>query len=129
MKSKKNVTSDGSEHTRGPRRFFSESARRAIVVEIEQGMSKAEASRRYGVSEASLYKWLEKYSVHYKKSLTTVVEHASDSDKVKRLEKELQSAYASLGRKDIELVYLESVLSQAGSHFGVDLKKSFGLRP
>jgi transposase-like protein len=125
MKSKNETFTSGSCEGRNGRRYFKESARRQIVKEIESGLSKAEAARKYEVSQTTIFKWYSKYSVLYEKSLVMVVEHASDSDKVKRLERELEQTYASLGRKDIELKYLEALLVEAGAHFGVDLKKNF----
>jgi transposase len=111
------------------RRYFSESARRAIVKEIEEGLSKAEASRRYEVSQAALYKWMARYSSSYSKALVRVVEHESDSLRARRLEQDLKEAYSLLGRKSAEVFFLEELLRVAGEHYGVDIKKNFGAVP
>jgi transposase len=111
------------------KRYFSESARRAIVKEIEAGLSKAEASRRYEVSQAALYKWIARYSSGYSKMLVRVVEHESDSLRARRLEQELKEAYSVLGRKSAEVFFLEELLRLAGEHYEVDIKKNFGTEP
>lgn len=100
-----------------------------IVEEIENGLSKSEAARRYEVSEASIYKWVAKYSKHYEKRLKTVVEHESDSIRLKRVEAELKSAYEHLGRERAKSMFFEELIDTAGDALGLDLKKSFGIPP
>lgn len=111
------------------RRYFSESARKSIVKEIEEGLSKAEASRKYEVSQSAIYKWMVKYSAHYQAALVKVVEHASDSNKVKKLEAELQQAYSLLGRAKAESMFLQTIIEKADEEMGTDLKKSFDAAP
>jgi transposase-like protein len=111
------------------RRYFSESARRMIVEEIDAGLSKAEASRKYAVSHSSIYKWYTLYSKHYKASLVTVVEHLSDSNRVKKLEAELEQAYAILGRAKAENTLLHKVIEHADEALGMDIKKNFDIQP
>lgn len=110
------------------RRYFSESARRSIVEEIEQGLSKSEAARRYNVSKTSIYNWLAKYSKYYEKCLKTVVEHESDSVRLKRLEEELKEVYARLGQERAKSMFFEELINTAEESLGMDLKKSFGTK-
>lgn len=110
-------------------RYFSEAARREIVKEIEKGLSKAEASRKYKVSLATIFKWISKYSTTYEKPLVNVVEHESDSLRAKRLEAELQQVYGILGRTKAEVVLLEEIIKKAGESYEVDLKKNFATSP
>lgn len=111
------------------RRYFSESARKSIVEEIDNGLSKAEAGRKYEVSESSIYKWVGKYSRHYQLSLVKVVEHASESNKILKLEAELQHTYALLGRVKAESLLLQTIIEKADEALQTDLKKSFGTSP
>jgi transposase len=111
------------------RRYFSEVARRAIVDEIDNGLSKAEAARKYEVSQGSIYKWISKYSKHYQSTLVKVVEHASESNKVKKLEQELEQAYAMLGRVKAESMFLQKIIELADEAYDTDLKKSFDDQP
>jgi transposase len=110
------------------RRYFSESARRSIVEEIEKGLSKSEAARRYNVSQTSIYRWVVKYSKYYEKCLKTVVEHESDSVRLKRLEVELKEVYARLGQERARSVFFEELISTAEENLGIDLKKSSGTK-
>lgn len=111
------------------RRYFSESARRLVVQEIDDGLSKAEASRKYEVSHASIYKWYALYSNHYKAALVTVVEHVSDSIRLKKLEAELEQTYAILGRAKAENMLLHKVIEKADEAMGMDIKKNFDTPP
>ena len=111
------------------RRFFSESARKCIVKGIDDGLGKSEASRKYEVSESSIYKWIAKYSTQYQPSLVKVVEHASDSNKVKKLEAELQQVYALLGRAKAESMLLQAIIEKADESMGTNLKKNFDVPP
>lgn len=111
------------------RRYFSEQVRRDIVKEIDEGLSKADAGRRYQVSQQTIYKWLARYSLKYQKALVKVVEHESESVRARRLEAELNQAYAALGRTQAELLFLEEVLKKANEFYETDLKKSFDIKP
>lgn len=111
------------------RRYFSEQARKAIVQEIEKGLSKAEASRRYEVSLSAIYKWLQRYSSKYEPCLVKVVEHASQGNKVKTLQAELDKTYGLLGRAQAEIVFLQQILDVAQAELGYDLKKNFATQP
>ena len=106
------------------RRYFSESVRKLIIEEIDLGLSKAAAARKYKVSQASIYKWYAMYSKHYQASIVTVVEHVSDSVKVKQLEAELERMYALLGRSKAENLLLHTVIEKADEALGTDLKKN-----
>ena len=106
-------------------RYFTEAARKTIVEEIDNGLSKAEASRKYQVSKSAIFIWIAKYSKHYQPPLVKVVEHASQSNKVKKLEAELDQVYALLGRLKAESMLLEGIIEQADEALGTDLKKSF----
>lgn len=125
MKKRKTLKSQSKAEPRKEKRYFSEEARKAIVLEIDNGLSKAEASRKYKVTESSVYKWVRKYSPKYTASLVTVVEHQSDSVKNKALEAELAKAYESLGRTQTENMLLQKIIELASEHFEIDLKKTF----
>ena len=111
------------------RRYFSEAARRFIVDEIDNGLSKAEAARKYEVSQGAIYKWISKYSKRYQATLVKVVEHVSESNKVKKLEAELEQAYALLGRVKAESMFLQKIIEKADEAYDTDLKKNFDGQP
>ena len=127
---KEEITKSKSENpSPRERRYFSESARKLIVEEIDHGLSKADASRKYKVSQTSIFKWYARYSTHYQATLVTVVEHVSDSIKVKQLEAELEKTYGLLGRAKAELMFLEQIIEQANEELGCDLKKNTATLP
>lgn len=121
---KKNTKSN-LPNTRSKHRYFSETARKAIVLEIDEGLSKAEAGRKYQVSQSSIYKWIKKYSKKYVATLKVRVEHESDSKKNKALKTELSKVYEALGRSQAENLLLHKIVELASEHFEVDLKKNF----
>jgi transposase len=123
---KKAVKSPQEVSVRQELRYFSEASRKAIVEEIEGGISKAEAARKYKVSQASIYKWLWKYSSRYEKPLRKVVEHESDSIRANKLEQELKEVYQALGKSELKCQFLETVLQKAKEELNLDLKKNFG---
>lgn len=125
MKKEEAAMSKSGVSVQRERRYFSESARRFIVEEIDNGLSKAEAARKYEVSQGSIYKWVCKYSKRYESMLVKVVEHASESNKVKKLEAELEQAYAMLGRVKAESMLLQKIIEKADEAYETDLKKSF----
>ncbi len=107
------------------RRYFSEAARRSIVEEIDNGLSKAEASRKYEVSQSAIYVWMNRYSKLHQTMLVKVVEHASESNKVKKLEAQIEQVYAMLGRVKADFLLLQTVVEKADESLGTDLKKNF----
>jgi transposase-like protein len=118
------------QYARGERRYFSESARRAIVQELDEGkIGVIEASRLYKVSVNSLYKWLRKYSPLYQKKLVQVVEHQSESLRRKALEHQVGELERLLGQKQVEVEYWKKLVETANEALGIDLKKNFGSRP
>lgn len=108
-------------------RHFSEDVRKQIVKEIEKGLSKAEAARKYGVSQTSIYKWIRQYSMNYRPGLIKVVEHESQSNKVKDLQADLTQANATIGKLYLKLAYWEELVKRAEEDLGIDLKKSIGM--
>lgn len=115
---------DGSNRPPKVRRYFTVEVRKQVVEEVDNGLSKMEASRKYSVSENTIYRWLAAYSKKYQKTLVTVVEDASATNKVLKLEAELQAAYADLGRSQSENLFLHKIIELANEDLGVDLKKN-----
>jgi transposase-like protein len=109
-------------------RYFSPDVRKAIIKEIDEGLSVAEATRKYEVSKSIIYIWMGKYSSKYKKGLITVVEEASMTNKVAQLQAELAKAYSLLGQSQASNMYLEELVTVANEHYKTDLKKTLETR-
>ena len=111
------------------RRFFSEAARKAIIAEVDAGLTIAEASRKYEVNRRTVHEWRTKYSPNYSPTLVTIVEHESDSERNKKLEAELAELYQSLGKLQASKMLLEKIIDLADQHYQTDLKKTFASNP
>lgn len=108
------------------RRIFSEQIRKQTVRDIERGKcTVSEAMRELMVSDVSIYKWIEKYSGYSQKNQLLIVENKSESYRSKELEKQLKDVEAALGRKQLEIDFLNKIIEQAGEEYKVDLKKNF----
>jgi transposase len=106
-------------------RYFSEEARRQIVKEIEEGIyTKAESARVYKVAPASIYNWLDKYSLHYQKGMRTVVEIESESQKRKHLEQQVSDLQKVIGQQTLENFFYKQLLDVLHEHYDFDFKKN-----
>ena len=124
MKNTKQPTAVGVK----PQRTFSREFKRAKVAEIDAKIvSVAEVARDYAVSRTSIYKWIAAYAPR-QKPVQTVVQLESEQQKTKVLHERLEQLEGVLGRKQLELDYLNELLSVSSDELGVDLKKTFGIR-
>jgi len=107
-----------------PRRIFSEALKKKIVKDIEDGKAGIGAViREYDVTSTSVYRWLVKYSRHLHKEQVTVVQMASEAYKSKELERKIQELEAALGRKQMEIDFLNKMIDIGKEEYGIDLKK------
>src|SRR5690349_4167166 len=107
-----------------PRRVFSEALKRKVVQDIEKGKATILAvCREYDVSDQSVYAWVNKYSRHLQSSNEMVVQMKSESYKTKELEKRIQELEAALGRKQLEIDFLNKMIDVGKEELGIDLKK------
>ena len=105
-------------------RIFSTSFKEEKVLELERKeITVSELSRLYEVSTTAIYKWIKQYNKQYKKGIRMVVEKESESAKRLELEKKLSGLEQMLGRKQIEIEYLNKVIDEGSKLLGEDLKK------
>lgn len=52
----------------------------------------------------------------------------SSQDKVKELEKRIKDLEATVGRKQIQVDYLEKIVDLAKSELDIDIKKNYGMQ-
>lgn len=105
-------------------RTFSEELKRKVVRDIEQSKANiAQVCREFGVSHVSVYKWLNKYSSYLKKGAKLVVELNSEGYRSKELENKLKELEAVVGRKQMEIDFLEKIIEIANEELEIDIKK------
>jgi transposase len=108
-----------------PRRIFSDKLKKKIVRDIEQGkVNVTGACREYEVSNRSIYCWLKKFSTHLHPSTTLVMQMDSEQYRSKELENRVTELEAALGRKQMEIDYLNKLIEIANEDLGTDLKKN-----
>ncbi len=106
-------------------RVFSEEIRRTTVRDIERGKcSVLQASNELEVSQTSIYNWIKQYSLYLNQNKRMVVEEQSEAYRSKELERKLKEAEAMLGRKQMEIEFLNKMIDIANDEFKIDIKKS-----
>jgi len=110
------------------RRIFSDKLKKKIVKDIEQGkVNVAGAVREYAVSPQTVYTWLKNFSAHLHPSVTLVMQMDSEQYRSKELEKKVAELEAALGRKQMEIDYLNKLIEIAGQDLAIDLKKNISM--
>jgi len=110
-----------------PRRIFSVEIRREIVKQIEENkIGVSAASREYGVTRGSVYNWLNKYSRTLKGGQVIVVEKESEQRKNEELRARIAELERIIGRKQMEIDFLNKVIEIGSEEVKVDIKKKFG---
>jgi transposase-like protein len=95
------------------RRHFTESARKAILAQIDKGeLSVTSASRAYGVAGNTIYTWRYKYNNISPKpiKLMDISEIVLEREKYEKHIAELEQL---LGQKEVRIALLEKALSLA----------------
>jgi len=112
------------------RRTFSEEFRRKKVWEIENKLTTvSQVSREYQLSRNAVYYWIKKYSRHYQPAVKVVLQMESEEEKTKKLQLRIEELERALGRKQMELDYLNKLIELEGKRLGEDLKKKAELPP
>lgn len=112
------------------RRTFSYDLKIQIVRDLEKGKATVTSvMREYDVGSASVYRWLNKYSRHLHSNHPVVMQKDSEAYKTRELEKKIKDLEAALGRKQMEIDFLNRMLEQGKEELGIDLKKKFSTPP
>lgn len=114
----------------GQRRIFSEALKVKIVKDIEHNnVSISAVCREYLVCPQTVYNWLNKYSRHLQSGKSLVIQMESEQYRSKELEKRVAELEAVVGRKQMEIDFLNKLIDIAGDELKVDLKKNFSTPP
>lgn len=106
-------------------RVYSEDFKLRIVKEYESGeFTVTELKRVYTLSDQTVYNWIYKYSTYNKKSIHVVEMKDSNDKKMKDLEQEVKELREAVGRKQMNIDYLDKMIDLAKEHYDIDIKKS-----
>ena len=107
-------------------RKFSDEFKRQIVNEYESGkFSVFQLSKLHGMSRSMIYNWIYKFSTFNEKGFRVIEMKDSSSKKMQELEARNKELEAALGRKQIQLDYLEKMVELAKSELNIDIKKNY----
>jgi transposase len=110
-------------------RFFSKDFKKLKVQELEsKQITVAKIVSLYGVSRSSVYKWIDKYSIHHKKATRVVVELESESQKTERLLRRVAELERIVGQKQLEIDLLNKLIEVSSEELGIDLKKNISMK-
>lgn len=110
---------------RKPRKY-SEDFKRSIVKDFESGkFSVPQLERLHNIGNALLYKWIYRYSQSNEQGQRIVEMKDSSTQKLKSLEQRVKDLEQMVGRKQIEIDYLEKMIDLAKEELHIDIKKNF----
>jgi transposase len=111
-------------------RIFDEALKRSIVERYDAKLLNIkEICELYEVTRTSVYKWIDLYSKDRQRGTIQVIQMESDVYKLKALNQHVATLEQVVGRKQMEIDYLEKLLEIASKELGIDLKKKFDSRP
>lgn len=103
-------------------RSFSEPLRAHIVEKIKKReLSVSQSSRLWGISLTTLYKWLHQSGVP--KNTRQVMELDSEGLRLKQMESRIAELEQALGRKQMELDFVNKMVDLSEEHFKIDIRK------
>lgn len=106
---------------------YSNSFRRMVVDQVEQGMSIYQAQHRYGIGGAdTIQKWIRRFGKQHLLNKVVRVETMEEKDKLKQLEEEVKKLKLALADSMLAQRSLEVVIEEANREYKTDLKKNFG---
>lgn len=112
------------------RRIYSEEFKLQIVKIYESGQRTAlELTRDYGLAKQTVYRWIYQYSNYNRKSLQIVEYQDSQTHRVKELEAKVRELEQAVGRKQMNIDFLEKMIDLAKEQFEIDIKKNFETPP
>jgi transposase-like protein len=106
-------------------RVYSEEFKRSIVKDFESGrFSVSQLEKLHGMSNVSIYKWIYKFSTFNEKGSRVVEMKNSSTQKMKELEARIKELEGIVGRKQINIDYLEKMIDIAKDELNIDIKKN-----
>ena len=110
-------------------RIYSDDFKKEIVAIYESGkFSVLQLEKLYGVSNASIYSWIYKFSTFNEKGFRIVEMKESSAKKLKQLEQKVKELEQAVGQKQIKIDYLEKIIEIAKDDLKIDIKKNYNIQ-
>ncbi|PCH75800.1 MAG: transposase [Flavobacteriaceae bacterium] len=107
-------------------RRYSDAFKKQIVSDFESGnYSVLQLKKLHGIGQQTVYSWIYKFSTFNEKGYRVVEMEDSTTNKVKGLELKIKELEAALGRKQIMVDYLETMIDVAKEDLNIDIKKNY----
>ena len=107
-------------------RHYSEEFKRSLVKEFESGkFSVQQLEKLHGVTNATIYRWIYQFSKFNEKGYRVIEMEKSSTSKVKELEKRVKELEQIVGKKQIMIDYLETMMEVAKEELNIDIKKNY----
>ncbi len=106
-------------------RTFSEELKKKVVEQLDQKKMKVrDVMLLYNVSSQAVYMWKNKYSKQ-PKGVRMVVESESYETKVQNMFQRVAELEQVIGKKQLEIDFLETVINICSEELGYDIKKKY----
>ncbi len=106
-------------------RKFSEDFKRKIVADFESGkFSVPQLERLHHIANSLIYNWIYRYSKLNKRGQRIVEMKDSSSQKMKEMEERIKDLERIIGKKQIEIDFLEKLIEVANEELHIDIKKN-----
>ncbi len=107
------------------KRLYAEAFKLRMVKLYESGeRTVQELTKDYGLKSVTVYRWIYKYSEYNKKSVQIVEMKDSEQHKIQALEKKVRELEQAVGKKQMNIDYLEKMIDLAKEHYDIDIKKN-----
>jgi len=106
-------------------RKFSEGFKKSIVNDFESGkFSVLQLERLHNIGNTLIYKWIYKYSRSNERGQRIIEMKDSSTQKLKILEQRIKELEQTVGKKQIQIDYLEKMIDIAKTELDIDIKKN-----
>ena len=107
---------------------YSVSFKQRVIREMEdQGLTKAEVGRKYGIKGTrTVHKWICKFGKNNLLNKNIRIETMEEKDRIQQLQEEIKKLKLALADSLLAQRSLEVVIEEANKEYKTDLKKSFG---
>ena len=103
---------------------YSISFKKHLVGEYESGTSLSGLERRYGISRASLKKWISQYARAGLRHQLMHIQKPEDQDRIRELEARVAALEKALAQSQLDKIMLETIIEVAEEEEGVVFKKN-----